>query len=602
MKRKKQNCFNGGRVKNKQYFGLVLFISLQLVATFAAAAEYTVCSDGCDYSQPEDCANGAQPGDVCLVQDGSYSGWNQTASGSAERGFISVEAAPGASPILTSDLFLSDAGVSYFRIRGFTFQDRFISDGLWLGKGKCDHIQVMDNVFDGGGFNDIDLFADDALISGNTAVGLNRDFIRLFGERFVVRENVGVSLDEDPSLHMDFFQSAGLKSGQIPSRYGLIENNTWVNISGGNVHFSLVNDTLPCGMPPVHLIHRYNKVHRIGSNAVYIDDNNQAAGAKNSSIYNNTFSYISAEVGKKAYIATLDASSNDSAVNNIVTSSLNDSGAVGFREVEEQHHNLYFDDSYTLQFDEPAASEVGAVKNQDPLLSDPDNNDFSTAEGSPARDAGGALTAVAQGDSGSGTTLQVVDAKFFQPGWGGAEADRIAVGSVDNAVQIRSIDYSTNTVELTASITRSIGDDVYLYADSEGTRVLYGIAPDIGAYESKGTADTGPDDTNSDNTGSDTADNQAPIAKVGHYQVVKPGSRVTLDGSKSFDPDGDTLTYQWQQVYGAAVELDDGAGATPTFIAPAKNTILVFKLVVNDGIRDSRPARAFIGIRSNGVR
>ena len=37
--------------------------------------------------------------------------------------------------------------------------------------------------------------------------------------------------------------------------------------------------------------------------------------------------------------------------------------------------------------------------------------------------------------------------------------------------------------------------------------------------------------------------NKNPIADAGIDQIVKPGDIVTLDGTKSSDPDGDILSY-----------------------------------------------------------
>jgi len=100
------------------------------------------------------------------------------------------------------------------------------------------------------------------------------------------------------------------------------------------------------------------------------------------------------------------------------------------------------------------------------------------------------LTTVAATDPGSGTTLVVADSLFFQDGSyappGTVQADWIAVGTVTNTVQISSINHSTNTITLANSISRKSGDSVWLFKKSDGVRVLYGSAPDAGAYEYAG--------------------------------------------------------------------------------------------------------------------
>ena len=103
---------------------------------------------------------------------------------------------------------------------------------------------------------------------------------------------------------------------------------------------------------------------------------------------------------------------------------------------------------------------------------------------SPAIDKGGPLTKIASA-TGTGTSIVVSDASFFQDGTYGppgvVQADWIAVGTVSNVVQISSI--SGNTINLANAITWTGGDSVWLYKKSDGARVLYGIAPDAGAYE-----------------------------------------------------------------------------------------------------------------------
>ena len=126
--------------------------------------------------------------------------------------------------------------------------------------------------------------------------------------------------------------------------------------------------------------------------------------------------------------------------------------------------------------------------NQDPLFADSSSGNFTLQSGSPAIDAGGGLTLVHATDIGSGTSLVLEDAHFFQPGWGGTEADAIAVGTLDNTVQITSIDYDTDTITLANTISRNDGDPVWLFKDSRETPVLLGCAPDIGALESPADA------------------------------------------------------------------------------------------------------------------
>lgn len=81
------------------------------------------------------------------------------------------------------------------------------------------------------------------------------------------------------------------------------------------------------------------------------------------------------------------------------------------------------------------------------------------------------------------------------------------------------------------------------------------------------------------------AQNRSPVAEAGTNQTVSSGSRVTLDGTGSYDPDGDSITYQWRQSSGVDVGLDCRT-AQCTFTAPdlTVDTItLAFELTVADG-------------------
>jgi len=79
--------------------------------------------------------------------------------------------------------------------------------------------------------------------------------------------------------------------------------------------------------------------------------------------------------------------------------------------------------------------------------------------------------------------------------------------------------------------------------------------------------------------------NHAPTADAGPDQQVDEGDPVTLDGTGSSDPDGNDLLYDWVQISGQQVSLQDAHTANPTFEAPyvAAQDEVVFELTVSDG-------------------
>jgi len=122
-------------------------------------------------------------------------------------------------------------------------------------------------------------------------------------------------------------------------------------------------------------------------------------------------------------------------------------------------------------------------------------------------------------------------------------------------------------------------------ADVEGDFVIELLVGD-------GELDSDPDTV----TVNATNANVKPVADAGADQSAIEGDVVTLDGSASSDPDGDTLTYEWRFVStpgGSAATLSDATAVAPDFTADLEGTY-VLALVVNDGELDSEEDRVTV--------
>ncbi len=100
------------------------------------------------------------------------------------------------------------------------------------------------------------------------------------------------------------------------------------------------------------------------------------------------------------------------------------------------------------------------------------------------------------------------------------------------------------------------------------------------------------------------AANRPPTANAGPSRYVCSDA-VTLDGRKSYDPDGDGLTFHWRQVSGPAVVIAGGDTATPE-VGPFTPTDdiqqCVFQLTVSDGRYQSEPQEVTVFIvRDYGI-
>lgn len=80
-----------------------------------------------------------------------------------------------------------------------------------------------------------------------------------------------------------------------------------------------------------------------------------------------------------------------------------------------------------------------------------------------------------------------------------------------------------------------------------------------------------------------TVKNTSPTAASVQSISTSAGAMTMLDGSASFDPDGDPLIYQWTQLAGPAVTVTTVAPGISQFQVPNTPVTLVFSLTVSDG-------------------
>lgn len=154
---------------------------------------------------------------------------------------------------------------------------------------------------------------------------------------------------------------------------------------------------------------------------------------------------------------------------------------------------------------------------------------------------------------------------------------------------------SGSVVTLSGSATDPDGTIVsYLWEQTAGPTVTLNrngatatfTAQDAGTYTFRLTATD-----NEGATGSATVNvestNLLPVAIINGPVMVEVGAVVELDGSASYDPEGQDLIYNWEHVFGPAVTLS-GTGATRSF-TPTEVGDYIFSLLVFDGVRWSEP-------------
>ena len=476
-----------------------VLLSISLFCTSALAKVYTVKTSGGDYDDIIDCLNAISGGDVCEVYNGTYSGGTISNSGDDLDNYIKAVPASGQSVTISSGINFGTN--DYIQIgeagNGFTFT----SASLSCSPGGS-YITIAGNTFVNIGnptdrMNCHDILFDGNSIYSNPASANKSDFFQGTSTHdianvynVVLRNNDLGPRTSDGSNHVDIYQSEcwGADHGWL-----LLEGNTARDVTGSNQHFLVSHCT--SGGSSKNIIIRYNKITNV---SYYLIDNNESSGGgvhENYVVYNNTMYDNPGSSGYYwAYGANVDGtmlSANNLFFDSLATFNLTGvAGGAGNSLNGKCPNHLIYDPDGTVSLSGSGclATSNGHVLNQDPDFSDADPSssfDFSISENSPARDAGRHLTNASNSGSSS-TALTVDDPIFFQDGWAGIDPDCIAIGTVSNTACIvrESINYSIGAMTLDTALTWSSGADIWLYKKSDGTVVLHGSAPDIGASES----------------------------------------------------------------------------------------------------------------------
>ena len=182
----------------------------------------------------------------------------------------------------------------------------------------------------------------------------------------------------------------------------------------------------------------------------------------------------------------------------------------------------------------------------DPLFVDEETRDFHLKADSPMIDAGAFLTRTLR--NGSGLYLPVEDAGYFYDGYNipGEAGDLIRLEGQECVARIMSIDYERNILKLTQSLVWEKGQGVSLY--------YIGSRPDLGVFEFI------------------PGGNHPPIAGFTACPRTDAPLMVDIDGSASYDTDGNIAEYNWD--LGDGTEIPNGdAKLSHTYTRPDIYTV-----------------------------
>lgn len=161
--------------------------------------------------------------------------------------------------------------------------------------------------------------------------------------------------------------------------------------------------------------------------------------------------------------------------------------------------------------------------------------------------------------------------------------ERSEVKLVPGTVSDRDLDTLTLTWMQTSGASVQLVDDTFTAPEVPATGGTLGFR--VTVSDGRGGVDT------DDMTVTVRNVNRRPEVLAGGSTDVTSGETATLEATAT-DPDGDALTYLWQQQGDATVSLAEANAATTTFVAPEVKIaeLISFKVIALDGDTASEPA------------
>ncbi len=480
-----------------------------------------------DFTTITDAANAAQPGDTVLISGGVY---HETLrphqSGTADNRITYTNVAGEEVIISDTDVGLDLNLRSYITVKGIQFENIDVFGSIYDGHHNeiayCSFVQMRNYVqFIGFGVN-----------GGASYNWIHHNTFSRWGY-FDDTEDYGdmISIyDSEGTTSYNLFEEnevsyAGHAPFRLASRYNVVRNNYFHNEpwyddfgnrgmeiayhegSGGVAEFNLIegNRFGMTGVPsdaeygagmqlgaPHHIV-RYNVFYYSAgpglSLSTWFGEGDTRADYNH--IYNNVF-YKNGLTPTISYwsagLVTIET--GEPIIGNVIKQNIfyaNNIQSFFWAGNQRDESLIPLDQVVENNLENVDPLFVDVVSPVDPLNAA--LPDFHLQATSPAVDTGIHLTFVK--NSGNGTALTVDDAGYFSDGFGIVDADWIKIGNTD-PVEIDSIAYDTNIINIGQSRSWSKGDPVYLYKNSAGTVVYEGAAPDVGAFEYKPTTVTLP--------------------------------------------------------------------------------------------------------------